>query len=88
VIISFAMNSFQKIKRGLEILAPYKPECLTCNPVNLSFPNGAPDHARSAYLNIEVSMGIWDMKKTERDELISLGFRPEQQDQYWIHFGG
>jgi hypothetical protein len=83
------MNSFQKIKRGIEILALYNPSFLYLNPVNRVSPfSGEPDFTHAAYLTIEVGTQIWDMTKEEREELISLGFKPEQEDQYWIHFGG
>ena len=81
-------NSFDKILRGLKILAPYNPACLTCEPVANSFPNGAPDHSHRAYINIEVGPQIWNLGDSERKELLGLGFQPEQEDQYWIHFGG
>jgi hypothetical protein len=83
------MNSFQKIKRGIEILADYDPSCLYLTPVNRVSPfSGEPEFTHTAYLAIEVGTQIWNMTKKERDELISLGFKPEQEDQYWIHFGG
>ena len=81
------MNSFQKIFQGLKILESYTPACLTINPIQSSFPNGSPNHSYRAYINVEVGMKGWDMSEGERKELISLGWKPEDEDQYWIYIG-
>jgi len=82
------MNSFEKIFRGLEILKLYTPNCLTVEPVANSFPNGAPDHSRSAYISVDVGIDGWNISEDDKEKLIKWGWISEQEDQYWIHYGG
>jgi len=82
------MNSFQKIFQGLKILETYNPDYLTINPINRVSPfSGEPEFTHSAYINVEVGMKGWDMTEDERKELISLGWKPKDEDQYWIYIG-
>lgn len=80
-------RTFDDIFDGLIILKRLNPRVLTVNPVANSFPNGAPDNSRQAYICVEVGEKGWDILSWEMEKLIGMGWIPEDNDQYWIHYG-
>lgn len=82
-------NSFLNIYEGLQILMKYSKDIppLTFEPVPQSFSNGSPNFSRNAYMNVEMGADGWRISEGHRKKLIDLGWIPEDEDQYWIHYG-
>jgi hypothetical protein len=71
------ISQLERIRRGLEILGKIAVRC-EIEPITASFPNGAPDFSRRAFLDVEVE---GDFDENDLRELKSLGWSDE-----WPHF--
>lgn len=72
---------FIKLNLGLRLLKDYAPTETEIEPIPNYFPNGAPAHSLSAYLAITVELPV---NKADREVLLDLGWKEEQEGEVWV----
>lgn len=81
-MILLKISRFYKLYKGLELLNDYKPFETSIEPIPSSFPNGAPDFSRSAYICIGIEN--WPVSEPDSERLKELGWKEESgEGDYW-----
>lgn len=75
-------SRFITLQKGLKILKDFKPSYVDIEPIPSSFPNGAPNHAKGAYL--AVCIENWPMPEQTEELMKEMGWKMEQEGYWWV----